>query len=197
MDRDQDVSAQEILDRVRLEKDLRKKSEILYVALSSDPEQEGVEMLLRDLGDIHRQLGEFDTALFYLEQAWAIQPNSWEIMVSLGAVYTEKGEHDQALQLYSKAYEIKGKPHVLALCADALHSLGRDKEAEVYARTSIRLQDNAFYGNYVLGKVLCTLEQYDEALKAFKIANKTRSLKTVPQWITYARDRQRKSKYSS
>ncbi|MFX0116467.1 MAG: tetratricopeptide repeat protein [Candidatus Hodarchaeota archaeon] len=185
------MSIQEILNKARSEPDLRIRSEILTYALRDDPNREGAELLLRDLGETHRQLGDLDAALFYLEQAWDKDPSSPDILISLGAVYSAQKEFDQALQLYSQAYEAEGRPHILVLMADTLQNLGRQKEAEVYVRTAIRLQDDkdAPYAQYVLGKVLCGLEKYEEALNAFENAAVAKNLKTVPQWIKFVKER--------
>jgi tetratricopeptide (TPR) repeat protein len=185
------LSIQEILNRARSEKDLKKRSEILTHALREDPNQEGAEFILRELGEAHRQLGDVDAALFYLEQALDRDPGSWEILISLGAVYSAQKQFDQALSLYSQAYELEGKPHMLTLMSDALLGLGRTKEAEVYVQTALRLQEKneAMYSYYVLGKVLCAMENYQEALDAFEAASETGSLKTIQKWITFAKSR--------
>ncbi|MFQ5977972.1 MAG: tetratricopeptide repeat protein [Candidatus Heimdallarchaeota archaeon] len=185
------MSLQETLNKARSESDLRIRSEILTYALRDDPNREGAELLLRDLGETHRQLGDLDAALFYLEQAWDKDPESPDILISLGAVYSAQKRFDQALQLYSRAYEVEGRAHILVLMADTLQSLERLKEAEVYVRTALRLQEDKDipYAQYVLGKILCGLEKYQEALNAFENAAKAESLKTVPQWIAFARSK--------
>ncbi|MHA2232380.1 MAG: tetratricopeptide repeat protein, partial [Candidatus Hodarchaeales archaeon] len=181
------MSLQETLNKARNESDLRIRSEILTYALRDDPNREGAELLLRDLGETHRQLGDLDAALFYLEQAWDKDPESPDILISLGAVYSAQKRFDQALQLYSRAYEVEGRAHILVLMADTLQSLERLKEAEVYVRTALRLQEDKDrpYAQYVLGKILCGLEKYQEALNDFENAAKAESLKTVPQWIAF------------
>ena len=185
------MSVHKIINASRLEKDLKRRSEILSSALRADPEQEESHILLRELGETQRQLGDIDAALFYLEQAWERKPDSWEILISLGAVYASKKQFSQALSLYSRAYEIEGKPHILALMADALRSLERYKEAEVYVRTALRLQteEEGLFSSYILGKILCSLEEYSEAIKAFKMAEKAQNLTTVSQWIAFAEER--------
>ncbi|MEV0151000.1 MULTISPECIES: BTAD domain-containing putative transcriptional regulator [unclassified Nonomuraea] len=89
----------------------------------------GMGVLLTDLGEIHRQLGEPDLARDYLEQAQRINHQIggpavlWTTQLTLGNLHSAEGEHDAARRAFERAYAISRDlgPH---LQAETLNALG-------------------------------------------------------------------------
>ena len=63
---------------------------------------------LTGIGEIYSNLGDFDSALYYLEQSLPLYENTVlipEALIRLGKVHKERGEYDQAITYQQRAYQ--------------------------------------------------------------------------------------------
>lgn len=58
-------------------------------------------------GDMYAQIGRFEKALEFYEQAAKIKPNDFQTLVKTGNAFFDAGEYEKAEGFYAKALEIK------------------------------------------------------------------------------------------
>ncbi|MHA2230964.1 MAG: tetratricopeptide repeat protein [Candidatus Hodarchaeales archaeon] len=165
--------------------DLHEKIQLLIKQYQEDP---GSSVILRELGGAYWELGQFPTAMFYLEQALSVNPQEWEAHVLLGQIHGDMEEYDESLSHYSRAYELSGQLDLLSLVGEALFFLNQLDLAEKHLRSTIKLEGSHQRGfsHFILGKVLCSLERYDEAFEEFRAAEKYKKTDETSKWLSLA-----------
>ena len=158
-------------------------------------EDPGSSLVLRELGQAYHEMQQLDTAIFYLEQALVVDPQDWEAHVILGRLYADKKAYEETLSHYSRAYELSRQLDLLPLVGEALYLLKRYPMAEVHLRSTIHLEGSHQRGlsHFLLGKVLCALERYDEAFEEFQAAERFKKTDETSKWLAFAKTRINKS----
>ncbi len=132
--------------------DLDGAVELMAMAYQSIPghETEHRAWVLTHIGHLYRSGGKLELASEVLEEALKIFPGYHYALAQLAHTRTAQGQHEQALALYQKHYEVAAHPENLYLVGQALAQLGRDDEAqkayqqfEEGARGEIDSPDNA------------------------------------------------------
>ncbi|MHA2273937.1 MAG: tetratricopeptide repeat protein [Candidatus Hodarchaeales archaeon] len=161
----------------------------LQLLLQEYRENPTSHVVLRELGKTYRDMAQFDTAMFYLEQALTVNPGDWEALVVLGSLYAEKEDHEAALSHYSRAYELSNETDLLGLVGEALYHLKRFKIAESHLRLTLRLEGSLQRGfsHFILGKVLCALDRFEEAFDEFRAAEKFKKSDETSRWLKFAK----------
>ena len=154
-------------------------------------EDPGSSIILRELGRTYREISQLDTAQFYLEQALAVNRQDWEALAILGSIHADKEDYETALSYYSRAFELGEVLELLSLVGEALYLLGRYEEAESHLRVTIGLEGSHKLGfsHFLLGKVLCALNHFEEAFEEFKVAEQFKKTDEGAEWLKFAKMR--------
>jgi tetratricopeptide (TPR) repeat protein len=82
-----------------------------------------------------------DEALFLIQKAMKLKPNSGYIIDSLGWVYFQKGQYEKAVATLLKAATLTGKdPTIQEHLGDAYHKLKEYKKALQYYKKALSLE---------------------------------------------------------
>jgi tetratricopeptide (TPR) repeat protein len=82
-----------------------------------------------------------DEALFLIQKALKLKPNSGYIIDSLGWVYFQKGQYEKAVATLLKAATLTGKdPTIQEHLGDAYHKLKEYKKALQYYKKALSLE---------------------------------------------------------
>ncbi len=94
---------------------------------------------LTGIGELYSNLGNYDSALYYLEQSIPIYENTVrvpETLIRIGMVHKEQGEYETAIQYQQQAYQTAKESsqdlfmtRSLLMLGDIYHDLGKSKEA--------------------------------------------------------------------
>jgi tetratricopeptide (TPR) repeat protein len=133
----------------------------LTYALELAPEDMSVLLLL---GLTHRDLGQLDLAEEKLRQAYAIAPDSNQVIQSLGLLLVERNQYEEALALLESLLKAGVHDPAVSLgTATALERLGRDREAiDVLDRAQSHFPEDPGLMNQ-LGHLLIGADRIEEA----------------------------------
>ena len=94
---------------------------------------------LTGIGELYSNLGNYDSALYYLEQSIPVYENTVRIpetLIRIGKVHKEKGEYETAIQYQKEAYQSAKESsqalfmtRSLLMLGDIYQDLGKSKEA--------------------------------------------------------------------
>ena len=123
-----------------------------------------------------RRRGQYAQALVNLQKVIKIQPSRALAFVQAGFCLSKLGRYEEALRMHERALQLApnyADAHAnlgLVYC-----ELGRQREALDSLNRAMRMKPsfrNDFYWVYMLGFICGKLELWDQALEAFKNANK-------------------------
>jgi len=122
-------------------------------------------------GFMFYNMGEYDTALSYVESAIKLKPDDNEAWYVKGVSLDALGRHEEALKAYDKAIELN--PDLAASWTNkgaALDALGRHEEALKAYDKAIELNPDLAASWTNKGVALAALGRYEDALKAYEKA---------------------------
>jgi len=134
------------------------------------PSSPSIEELAAQALTLH-QNGQFDDASTIYDQLLSDSPDNAELLYLRGALATQMGDHNRALELLKKAAE--GAPHIADIPYNigiVQTELGRYGDAEQAYRQAIQIKDNFADAYNNLGYVLQCSNQLDGAVEAYRQA---------------------------
>lgn len=129
---------------------------------------------------------KYDEALVQFQQFLEKNPNLYQIQVSIGDCYREKGEFDKAIENYNKVLELAKSDVTLGkeMSAKALSGIGncylkqgKLPEAQNFFKQSIENSPKDEILAYNVGEIYFSNQGYDDAIRYFEIATQIR-----PEW---------------
>ncbi len=129
---------------------------------------------------------KYDEALVQFQQFLEKNPNLYQIQVSIGDCYREKGEFDKAIENYNKVLELAKSDVTLGkeMSAKALSGIGncylkqgKLPEAQNFFKQSIENSPKDEILAYNVGEIYFSNQGYDDAVRYFEIATQIR-----PEW---------------
>ena len=129
-------------------------------ALQTHDPSEKKRALLLQIGRVHKELRELESALAALREAVNLDEKFHEAHDELGQIYQEQGELERALAERTRAMELQPENGEYAYYLGALFvQLGRAQEALPYLEKALA-QRPWFYGvHYNLGRALLALDR--------------------------------------
>jgi len=130
--------------------------------------------------------GKFDEALAQYQQFLEKNPNLYQIQVSIGDCYREKGEFEKAIEIYNKVLELAKSDAALGkeMSAKALSGIGNSylkqgklPEAQDFFKQSIENSPKDEILAYNVGEIYFSNQGYDDAIRYFSMATQIR-----PEW---------------
>jgi tetratricopeptide (TPR) repeat protein len=111
-----------------------------------------------------------EEALQILDKAESLEPNSSELLIARGLIFSRQGLHDKALKLFQQALEKGTNPEedILVLIANELQAGGQYEKAIEYYREVLRLDPQDDISLYNIAFCFEILDQYDEAVQFFE-----------------------------
>jgi len=129
---------------------------------------------------------KYDEALAAYEQFFQKNPNFYQIQVSIGDCYREKGEYEKAIEIYNKVLEQSKTDAALGkeMAAKALSGIGsvylkqnKLQEAQDFFKKSIENSPKDEILAYNVGEICFSNRNLDEALKYFDLSSQIK-----PDW---------------
>jgi protein O-GlcNAc transferase len=150
------------------QKKLATASEFLLKAIKVNDK---VPAAYLNLGNVQRQLGNFDLAISYFNRALSLQPDYAEVHSCLGNLMTSLGRYKDAISAFDLA--VKQKPHFAEAHynkGNALAKLNRPQEA--LSSYELALKFNPKYAIALVnkGNILKDLRQTNEAILSYRHA---------------------------
>ena len=157
--------------------------------LNSIDRPPGIDKASLDLIDRGNQLyndKKFDEALVVFQELLAKYPTIYQIKMSIGDCYREKGEYDKALAIYTEAADtaladvVSGKEmraKSLARIGECYIKKGDLETAQSYFKQSIETFPENEVLAYNVGEIYFSNEKLDEAINYFTIATQIK-----PDW---------------
>jgi tetratricopeptide (TPR) repeat protein len=141
---------------------------------------------LLDKGNQLFKDGKFDEALVQFQQFFEKNPGLYQIQVSIGDCYREKGEFDKAVENYNKVLESAKSDlaHGKEISAKALSGIGHGylkqgklTEAQNFFKQSIENSPKDEILAYNVGEIYFSNQAHDDAIRYFEMATQIR-----PEW---------------
>jgi serine/threonine protein kinase/tetratricopeptide (TPR) repeat protein len=102
-------------------------------------------------------------------RALELDPESAEVLVTMGNLYREMGEYEKAIESYQRSLESRGDdPEAYLGIATAYGATGDYEKAETAYRRAIALRPGYWAGHNKLGRFYFDRSQYDLAAEEFK-----------------------------
>ncbi len=129
---------------------------------------------------------KFDEALVQFQQFLEKNPNLYQIQLSIGDCYREKGEFDKAIENYNKVLELSKSDPTLGkeMSAKAQAGIGncylkqgKLPEAQNFFKQSIENSPKDEVLAYNVGEIYFSNHGYDDAIRYFEMATQIR-----PEW---------------
>jgi tetratricopeptide (TPR) repeat protein len=130
----------------------------------------------------------YDEAIIAFEQFLEKNPNAFQIHLSLGDCYREKGQFEKAIEEYNKVTELSGKDVVTGkeLSAKSLAAIGECylkmedfEKAQTYFKQSVDAYAENEILAYNVGEIYFSNQKIDEAIQYYELA-----IKIKPGWGT-------------
>ena len=111
-----------------------------------------------------------EEALQILDKAESLEPNSTELLIARGLIFSRQGLHDKALKLFQQALDQETDPQedILVLIANELQASGEYEKAIDYYREVLRVDPEDDISLYNIAFCFEILDQYDEAVEFFE-----------------------------
>jgi tetratricopeptide (TPR) repeat protein len=140
--------------------------------LRADPENAVLSKLLGDAYyDLVPRIGGtyVDSALFAYENAALKAPDYLSALGSVGALYDEKEDYDQAIHWYEKVLEIDPE-HLTTICnlGGSYYNKGEFTTAMNYYRSAMAIDPNSQDAHYNMGVSFAEAGIYREAIKEWR-----------------------------
>ncbi len=148
--------------------------------------QDESSLKLLDEGNQFFKEENYATALALYEEFMQKNPAAYQILISIGDCYREKGEYDKAVENYSKGVEEAKKDSTMGkeIAAKGLAGIGncylkqnKLREAQDFFKKSIENASNDEILAYNVGEIYFSNQNSDEALKYFDLASQIK-----PEW---------------
>ena len=129
---------------------------------------------------------KYDEAIVQFQQFLEKNPNLYQIQVSIGDCYREKGEFDKAIESYNKVLELAKSDPALGkeMSAKAFSGIGncflkqgKLSEAQNFFKQSIENSPKDEILAYNVGEIYFSNQGYDDAIRYFEMATQIR-----PEW---------------
>jgi tetratricopeptide (TPR) repeat protein len=128
--------------------------------------------LLFGRGRAKQELGNFEEAQLDFEQALDLEPNNFQVLLSLAMIQLDQKNYASALLYASKAEQISGAPALASLLKGrALHYLGMPDEALNAYGNAIQVDRNFGQAYFSRGLLKVALKREKEACEDFKLAS--------------------------
>ena len=143
----------------------QRRSRVVAVSLAA------AALTLLCLALTRRQVGYWRNSETLFRQALAVTENNYLACLLLGGALTDRGETEEAIELYRRAVQIApfyqdGRN----IYGNALLSKGRFEEAVIQFREALTLDPNSAEAHNGLGAVLKSQGQLDDAIGQFELA---------------------------
>lgn len=141
-------------------------------ALQINPDSDRAQ---HGLGNILREQGDLQNALFYIQQAIIMQPEIAEYHNTLGMLFQQKGEFEKAITFHRRAINLDPQ-YAAAFCnlGVALKNLNRSEEAITAYRQALQINPKMPEAHNNLGNLLRALGDLVGAKASLKQALKLR-----------------------
>ncbi len=140
-----------------------------------------------NLGGIHKDLGNLDQALASTLKSLEFKPDNPNALMNLGGIYKELGNLDQALASTLKSLEIEpGSSTALSLLGSIQMAQGKTEEARKNLLNAIKQNPQEYGAYYELSKMLKTIEEASELVKAINSAKALKVTATNRYFIEFA-----------
>ncbi len=114
------------------------------------------------------QTGYWRDNMTLYSRALAVTERNWLVLLNLGAVYEDRGEHSQAIAYFLEALRFKPDiPEAWYNLGAASGKLGREQEAIGYYREALRLNPEYASAWYNMGLIQARLGRVEEAAGNF------------------------------
>jgi tetratricopeptide (TPR) repeat protein len=146
--------------------------------------QDESTLKLLDEGNQFFKEEKYETALAIYQEFLQKNPAAYQILISIGDCYREKGEFDKAAENYNKAVEeAKKDPAIgkevaakgLAGIGNCFLKQGKIPEAQDFFKKSIENAPNDEILAYNVGEIYFSNQNPDEALKYFGLASQIKA----------------------
>jgi tetratricopeptide (TPR) repeat protein len=172
------------------QKDLRALIGLVEVLLAQQRSNEAIQFLEKEvprsqnpagvrrlLALTERRRGRTDSAIRHYRQLATENPGSWDVLFSLGDLYLQKNDYEQALEFLEKAQALAPRdPRSPLWLGFTMERLGRMEEATKHYESALRLDPANPLALNNLANLLSETGSLDEALK---LANQ--ALEKVPE----------------
>ena len=151
--------------------ELRLKAvEYYYKAIECDPDQ---MIAYRKLGQVLRDIGQYDESIKILEKCIKIFPNYFRCFNTLGLTYKDKENYTKAIEIYKRGLVIakaEGVDYSLPLnnIAKCYINLKKYEEAIKYCKKKIKIDPKNRIAHNHMAQALAELKKYEEAIKYCK-----------------------------
>jgi protein O-GlcNAc transferase len=146
-------------------------------ALALDYAQKGLNydsrnsILLNNLGNSLKGLGQWDAAITAYKKFIAIDPNEPVGYLNLGSLLQKLGRVSEALDCYEKAVALDSKnPKIHNNLGIIYRLLGKYSDAIICYQTSIRLNPQDAFPYHNMGNIYLDLTQWTKAMRCFEKA---------------------------
>lgn len=138
-------------------------------ARGMDPERVAEAMGLIRMAERYAREQEWDRAESHARRALAIWPDMNMALRTLGFVYTQRGQMEQAVRVLSRALEVDPfNPETYNTLAAALMQQGEMLRAEELLQTSLRIRPDYIHASVNLGMLYLALGRYELAADYFE-----------------------------
>lgn len=128
--------------------------------------------LLFGRGRAKQELGNLEEAQLDFEKALDLEPNNFQVLLSLAMIQLDQKNYASALLYASKAEQISGAPALASLLKGrALHYLGMPDEALNAYGNAIQVDRNFGQAYFSRGLLKVALKREKEACEDFKLAS--------------------------
>ena len=142
--------------------------EYLLKAMDLDPNH---PLFPRNVGDLYRELKQYDAAEEWLEKALKVDPKYAYAYNSLGLLFKDRKQYKEAEEQFRKAIDIDpSEPLYPRNIGDMYRELKQYDEAEKWCQESARIDSKYPYAYNSLGAILKERRQYKEAKTQYKKA---------------------------
>lgn len=127
--------------------------------------------MLYNRGRAYQEMGKWENAKADFESALNLDPNNFQVLLSLATIQLEQKSYGSALLYASTAEEIPGAPAMASfLKGRALHQMGLPEEALKAYGNAIQIDKDFGQAYFNRGLLKVALERKKQACEDFKLA---------------------------
>jgi len=154
----------------------------MYNALMS--QQNGLEdaVSIKNIADHHMESGDLVQAVYYYQNALAIDPVYWQVHANISLALSEIGNYDDAISHASSAVEINPIAELYDNLGDILRRSGNPAEAINNHLMALTKKPDLASAYNNLGNAYVDQEMWEEAIASFTQAIRMGSSNPEPHW---------------